>query len=34
MKINFKQLMMTDLEGNKLPLDCSKQVANFIYSET
>lgn len=34
MKINFKQLMMTDLEDNKLPLDCSKQVANFIYSET
>lgn len=34
MKINFKQLMMTDLEGNKLSLDCSKQVANFIYSET
>lgn len=34
MKINFEQLMMTDLEGNKLPLDCSKQVANFIYSET
>lgn len=34
MKINFKQLTMTDLEGNKLPLDCAKQIANFIYSET
>lgn len=34
MKIDFKQLMITDLEGKKLPIDCSKEVANFIYSET
>lgn len=34
MKINFTKLKFTDLEGNVMPLDCSKQVANYIYAET
>lgn len=34
MKINFTKLIFTDLEGNTSTLDCSKQLANFIYSET
>lgn len=34
MKINFTKLNFTDLEGNVMPLDCSKQVANYIYAET
>ena len=34
MKINFTKLNFTDLEGNIRSLDCSKQVANYIYAET
>lgn len=34
MKINFTKLIFTDLEGNKSEIDCSKQIANYIYSET
>lgn len=33
MKINFKELHFTDLEGNNMPLDVTKQLANYIYSE-
>lgn len=34
MKVNFKELDFKDLEGNVTPLDVTKQLANFIYSET
>lgn len=34
MRINFTKLNFTDLEGNIRSLDCSKQVANYIYNET
>lgn len=34
MKINFKQITFTDLDGKETTFDMSKQLANYIYSET
>lgn len=34
MKINFKKIEVTDLEGNKSTLDISKDLGNVIYKQT
>lgn len=34
MEIDFRNITFKDLEGNEKPLDMSKQLANYIYSET
>lgn len=34
MKINFKKIEVTDLEGNKSTLDIAKELGNAIYKQT
>ncbi len=34
MKINFKKIEVTDLDGNKSTLDISKDLGNVIYKQT
>jgi len=34
MKINFKKIEVTDLDGNKSTLDISKELGNAIYKQT
>lgn len=34
MKINFKKITVTDLEGNKSTVDISKDLGNVIYKQT
>ena len=34
MKINFKKIEVTDLDGNKSTVDISKELGNAIYKQT
>lgn len=34
MKINFKKIEVTDLDGNKSTLDIAKELGNAIYKQT
>ena len=34
MKINFKKITVTDLDGNKSTVDISKELGNAIYKQT
>lgn len=34
MQVDFKNLPVRDIEGNLVPRDISKELGNYIYSET